>query len=317
MTDRLPHANVLQDGVAQVEADVLVVDAGRLGQREPVVFELVDHVWREIVDDEIGGRLPQFQSAHDVVRHNLHDDAAVAREAIEVFPKRPHFESVVDRVGDELVRARADGVISKLASRAGGHDLEHEIGQERAGRLRQHEVDGVPIDRHDRGEIAKRAAPWRGEGRIEHAREREHDVRGCQLMAVVEADALAQPDPIRLMIRRVPRNGEAGREACLIVPAYQVIEDQFLRPGGVLIGSVSRVQVVGGDRDSDGDDAGFGCRLRAACRQQQQRQKKKSHSSSFFRSANSDNACRGVMLSVSASRRRCASFSAAGSVDAI
>ncbi len=214
------------------------------------------------------GRLAQLQSAHDVVRHNLHDDAAVAREAIEVFAKRPHFESVVDGIGHELVRARADGVISQLASRAGGHDLEHEIRQERAGRLLQHEVDGVAIDRHDRGEIAKRAAPWRGEGRIEHAREREHDVLGCQLVAVVEAHALAQPDPIRLMIRRVPRNGEAGREARLIVPAQQVVEEQLLRPGGVLIGPVSRVEVVGRDRNSDGDDAGFGCRLRAACRQQ-------------------------------------------------
>ena len=96
-------------------------------------------------------------------------------------------------------------------------------------------------------------------------------------MAVVEADALAQPDAIRLMIRRVPRNGESRREARLIVPSQQSLKSSCAPAR-----SSRRCRSAGrgcwGDRDSDGDDAGFGRRLRAACRQQQQRQIEKSHS---------------------------------------
>ena len=134
----------------------------------------------------------QFEPAHDVVRHDLHDDAAVARQAVEVVPKRPHFEPVVDSVADELVRARCRrGDLASSRPAPGGHDLDHQIDRKRAGRLpsaRSRRCTRSIGD--DRVEIAKRAATRRGEVRIENAREREDDVCGCQLVAVMEADAL-------------------------------------------------------------------------------------------------------------------------------
>ena len=89
----------------------LVVDAGGFRQAQPFLFQLVDHVGNEVVDDQIHGVLPQFESAHDVVRNDLHDEAGVTREPFEIVAERTHLQTIVDRgtTRTGTVRYRPDG----------------------------------------------------------------------------------------------------------------------------------------------------------------------------------------------------------------
>ena len=152
----------------------------------------------------------------------------------------------------------------------------------------------------------------------------------------------AQLEDVGLIIGRLPRLGELGREPHAVVEIEQAVEDQVMRARRHGVGRVARVEAVHGGVHRDRDDAGLGLGLRTADGQSRQRYSAQTpagvarsdfrprslakagasdpvsgHSSSFFNSASSNSACIGVRLSVSVPRRRCASFSAAGSADAI
>ena len=135
-------------GIAQVEADVLVVDAGRLGQRQPFLFELIRpcRAARSLTTRS-DGRLSQLEAAHDVVRHDFRRCRGCAGG------RRSSRETPAARAGRRRHRTtNSYGPVPTGCSRSSrpapaGTILNDEIRQERAGRLLQHEVDGVAIDR--------------------------------------------------------------------------------------------------------------------------------------------------------------------------
>ena len=84
-----------------------------------------------------------------------------------------------------------------------------------------------------------------------HAIDRERDVLGRQLAAVVELDALAQLELPRLVVERLPRRRDAGNHPRVRVHLHELVEDVL---GDVVVGKqVEEVRVdrrdVGGDRD--------------------------------------------------------------------
>ena len=56
-------------------------------------------------------------------------DAEVARKPLEIVAEGAHLEPVVDRIGDKLIRAGADGPLPQLASRPAGTILKTRFGR--------------------------------------------------------------------------------------------------------------------------------------------------------------------------------------------
>ena len=112
---RLPHAHVLQHRIAHVQADVLVVGAGRLDDLQAgSSSELVHDVRREVVDDDVHRAFAQLEAAHDVVGHDFENEAVVSRRGRR-NSRRTAASSmlIVDDVADEPVRPGADRVLAK------------------------------------------------------------------------------------------------------------------------------------------------------------------------------------------------------------
>src|SRR5438094_736476 len=103
------HALVARDPVAHVQADVLVVGSRRRDDLEaPFLLELMNDVGHDVVDDQIDRALAQLQPAHRVVRHDLHDHAAVLRRSVEVRVEGGQHDLVVREIADEPVGTGPD-----------------------------------------------------------------------------------------------------------------------------------------------------------------------------------------------------------------
>ena len=88
-------------------------------------------------------------------------------------------------------------------------------------------------------------------GHVRHAVDRERDVLGGELAAVVELDALAQLELPGLVVDRLPRRREPGNHLRVRVHLHELVEDVL---GDVVVGKeVEEVRIdrrdVGGDRD--------------------------------------------------------------------
>ena len=155
VADRMAHAHILENRIAHVEAEILVVRARKAVQLHPFFLQLIRDIRGDVVDDEVGGLFSQLERSHDVVRHDLEHHAAIARQALKVFRERFQLEPIVDEIPNELIWTGADRMLPKVATGAVGHYPDSDqIDQERTSRFLQHELDGVGIDgRHRRDEL--------------------------------------------------------------------------------------------------------------------------------------------------------------------
>ena len=153
VADRLPHAHVLQDRIAHVEADVLVVQPGRLrpsagcgsrpswstmsGARSLTTMSIVP----------LRSSRPRMMSSGTTLKMMPSFCGAPAVVVVE----RRQLELIVDGVPDEPVRPGADRVLAKGRPGAVRHDRRHhEVDRKRSERLLQREHDRVAIARVDR-----------------------------------------------------------------------------------------------------------------------------------------------------------------------
>ena len=146
----MPHPHVLQDGVAQVDAHVGVVGAGRLDQLElALLLELPDDVGRQLVDDDVDRALAQLEAAHDVVGNDLENHAGIARRATKVGWKPLEHEPVIGRVTHETVGPGTDRMVAEIRPGTGRYDRHDQVDGKRSERLLQLELDGAIVDRAD------------------------------------------------------------------------------------------------------------------------------------------------------------------------
>ena len=88
-------------------------------------------------------------------------------------------------------------------------------------------------------------------GTLRHAVDREHDVLGGQLAAVVELDALAQLELPRRVVDRLPRRREARDHPRVGVHLHELVEDVL---GDVVVREqVEEMRVDRRDVGGDGD----------------------------------------------------------------
>ena len=204
VADGAPHAEVLENRIAKVERQILIVQPGSGRQSQTFALQLIGDVGHEIVHDEIRRALAQLEPAHDVVGHDFQRHARVPGRAAEVIGEPLHLDRVINLVAREFIGAGADRMIAQLPARAGGDDLHVQVDQEGAGRLFQHKPHRVGVERRDRIEIAVAAPVRRRHLWIENARERVHDIVRRELVSVMKMHALSEVHQIGLIVRRLP-----------------------------------------------------------------------------------------------------------------
>ena len=230
IANSVPHTDVSQYAISQVEAQVEEVESRRTLDREPAaLLELVDDVGRQVVDDEIGRALAQFETAHRVVGNDLHHDAGVVGQAVPIPFERGEHESVVLFVADEPVRPCADRKRSQGVAGIGWHDGRDPGELNRKGRewLAQCERDRVIVERAHVLQGAKRSLEWRERCGIENALERVNDIAGGQLMSVMKRDAMAQVGDIGQRVRIVEALGECRSDPKVVTMFQQRAEDEL------------------------------------------------------------------------------------------
>ena len=119
-------------------------------------------------------------------------------------------------------------MIAQLPARASGDDFHVQVDQEGAGRLFQHKPHRVGVECRDRIEIAITAAIGRRHLWIEDAREGVHDVCRGELVPIMKMHAVSEVHQIGLIVRRLPRARELGRQTHVLVEADQIVEEELL-----------------------------------------------------------------------------------------
>ena len=217
--------------------DVTVKRGSPLMPREIGGWRLLDRV--DVAGQQRGhaGRLVLDDPERDLLPVRLLAPVGVvARE----------LDAIAVGVSNELVAAAADRRLARvevLGRRAGRDLLRHDVdrrqvvGRERI-RRRIAEADRVGIDDllgDDRLRVrGERSRAVRDE---RHPVDRERDVLGSQLAAVVELDPLAQLELPRLVVDRLPRCRDARNHLRVRIHLHELVED-------VLGDVVVREQVV-------------------------------------------------------------------------
>src|SRR4029453_3617727 len=110
VADRLSYLEMLQHRVAQVQADIRVIGAGRsLHSQLPLLSQLPHDVRRDVVDDEIDGAFAELEAAHRIVGHDLQHDPVVPGWAAEVLIETCEYDSVGRLQRTQLVSPPPDG----------------------------------------------------------------------------------------------------------------------------------------------------------------------------------------------------------------
>jgi len=254
---RSAHPHVGEARIAQVQSEVDVVRAGRFDHPERRVgAEQRHHVGRHAVDHELDAPLAQLEHAHGGVRHLAQDHAGERRPpAVPAVERRE-----LDRVGgarDEAERSAADRrAVHLLRGGAARDDAEigGQVGEQRAVRLAQVEVDGEPVDRHDPLERGQRSPLGARHRPVGQRAEGPDDVGRLHRPAVVETDAVAQVEaPTATPVEKLPGEGEVGHELARGGLGDQPARHQLEDPGGGLVGRHPRIEVDRGRLERDGE----------------------------------------------------------------
>jgi hypothetical protein len=256
VADRVAHPLVLHDRVAHVETEIGEIEPRIPGDRERALrFELVHHVRRQIVHDQVDRALAQLEPAHRVVGHHLQHDAGVVRQPVEIAFEGGERDGVVLRA-DEAIRPGADGERAHRIARAVRHDRRHagELGGKGAERLFERELHGVVVERADRLQDAKRAFERRYVRGIEERGVSVDDVLRRHRTPVVELHAAPQVRDVGQRIGVVEPCREARDHAQVLADVHQAAEDELSDALRRLVVRLPWIEVVGRRADRHHDD---------------------------------------------------------------
>ena len=225
----MADAAITQHRVAQVEADVGIVGAGRFGDRHRLVGgQLVHDIRRQVVHHQVNRALAQLECPHDLVGHHLQHHAVVGGGTAEVLREGRQLEPIVHGEPYELVRARANRMIAEPGPGALGHHRHDQLDGERSKGFLQREAGGVAIKRRHLVEHTVGALARGDERRVDQRTKRMDHIIGRQLVPVVKQHALAQDHVVGQRVALLPARRQAANDAQPVIKGEQVVKDQLM-----------------------------------------------------------------------------------------
>ena len=250
-----------EDGVFHVDAEIVKVGAGALGDEEVgLAGEYGNHVRRERAEFEIGAALAEFEGANDGVGNDAKDEFVELGSAAETAGIAFKDYGVVLGLADETEGAAADGMPGEIGGSIGGNDAHGgtlEVPEEGSGGFVEMEDDGLRIGGFDRVDHAEGAAFGGTVGGVAHEVDGGFDVGGGDGAAIVEEDAFAEMEDVGERSGRVPGFGQVGVEIHFGIALDEAVEKKSRKALGLHVGPEAGVKVGGIGFDDENQGGGI------------------------------------------------------------
>src|SRR5262249_47976385 len=225
----MPHANVAQDGIAQIEGQV------RKDGTRPLL-DLKFHVPSQSRDcirgqrpagRDVGAAFAQFQSACGLIRYHGEAHALDTGSLAPIILITINHHLAVEVVGYEAERTGANRVGAELLIAAERDNAERSfrqvVEQSSVGFGKVNHQCPV-IGRVDALDQLVGGGFESNERSVAYAVERPLDVARSQRTAVVETNVAAQVEDVGAQIRSFPAFGDPGTDHEVLVTAHQRVE---------------------------------------------------------------------------------------------
>ena len=245
--NRLAHAPIAQNRVAQVEAEILQRRAASVlhhkvwppGQQRQRIHGQGIHrnIRRALLQfQRLGDRVRHNREAHPLNRGRMLPVVRVAFQNHVLIGLRAHkFERpCADRMPPEILPA----AVGNNAHRACG-----EIGQQKIIRLAQMKDDRERVARLNALHRRIRCGLGRNHGAVTHRLHRPHHIACRQRLSIVEEHATAQMKNHRARVRFLPPFGQRRREVEVRIARHQPIENQLVDVLRLPIGANAWVKI--------------------------------------------------------------------------